>query len=449
MQMAESVRQAAVEALAEQERTRMPVSQIYDRIADESRLNEKDRQLAKKIIYGVLRNRDYLSSLLELLCSRPLTRIKPYVRLALLSGLYQIYFLDRIPASAAVNETVKVVKAGKFPKPVQGFVNGVLRQSIRQKEQLPKPEDPDADGQPRLNHPVWLTQRWRKNYGTEAMVSICRHNNREPVLCLRVDSEQVRRDLARSLEEQGAILSAGAYAPDALVLSDYRGTIGELQSFAMGKVAVQDQASQLVSLLLAPFLPGLNYLDGCAGLGTKTRHLIALLGQKTGSITAVEPELKRFRILQPALARFAGDRRIVVNNQNLQEFRAGCREKFERILIDAPCSGTGVIGRHPDIRWNREERDLARYRARQLDLLEQAGALLSPGGVLVYTTCSIEPEENDQVVDTFLDRHDALKKTDCREYLPPSCRKFVRDGYFAPLPEFTIDGFFAARLVRA
>jgi len=445
--MAENVRQAVIETLFELGKTKRPVSAIFEQIGNQTLLNGKDRQLAMKIIYGVLRNRDYLDTLLGQLCRQPLNKIKPYIHHALHCGLYQIFFLDRIPPSAAVNETVKAVQARKFPKPVQGFVNGVLRESIRQRTYLPKPEDPDANGQPILNHPAWLTKRWRKHYGTDTMVRICVHNNREPLLCLRADSDNIK-ELQTSLEDAGVDVRVGNYAPNSLVVADYHGRIGDIEGIEQGYVQVQDQAAQLATLLLAPFSPNNTYLDGCAGLGGKTNHLISLIDPTTSSITAVEPDYKRFQILRQTLTRPRNKSRVVTSNQYLQEFVQDCSLKFDRILIDAPCSGTGVIGRHPDIRWNRTGSELAHYASRQLELLSKVATLLDSDGVLIYTTCSIEPEENDHVIKLFLERHDDFIKADCGDFLPASCNKFIRNGYFAPLPESGIDGFFGARLTR-
>ena len=249
-------RSAAITILCELDKTREPVSAILDRVEQRAMLKGKDRQLVMKIVYGVLRHRDYLDRLLEHLCRHPLGKMKPYVHQALRCGLFQIFFLDRIPPSAAVNETVNSVKARNFPPRVQGFVNGVLRESIRQKDRLPRPEDPDEHGQPLLNHPAWLTKRWQRHFGSEEMIKICTHNNDEPLLSLRVDSAGLRKELRDSFLDQSTATSAGVYAPNALLVHDYRGKIDEIRGIAQGTVHVQNQASQLASMLLGPFTPG-------------------------------------------------------------------------------------------------------------------------------------------------------------------------------------------------
>jgi 16S rRNA (cytosine967-C5)-methyltransferase len=441
-------RSAAIDILCELDKTRLPVSAIFDRLVQRAVLERKDRQLVMKIVYGVLRNRDYLDRLLEHLCRQPLGRLKPYIHQALRCGLFQIFFLDRIPPSAAVNETVHAVKARKFPSQLQGFVNGVLRESIRQKARLPKPDDPDDSNRPLLNHPTWLTNRWQKNYGRNEMTRICRHNNREPLLCLRVDSDDLRVGLVESFHHQSIVAVIGSYAPKSLLVRDYRGKIDEIEGVGQGTVQVQDQASQLASMLLAPFTPGLTCLDGCAGVGGKTTHLRLLLDEKNCRLTAVEPDVRRYQLLEQNLLRQSQGCPVDLHNQNLQEFADSSGARFDRIIIDAPCSGTGVIGRHPDVRWNRREQDLENFSVRQLELLNIAATLLAEDGILVYATCSIEPEENSDLVERFLADHSEFSRTDCATFLPPSCNLLIRDGNLAPLPGTAIDGFFCARLSR-
>jgi len=443
-----TARLTAVETLFQLEKTRKPVSSLFDTVADRYRTDARDRQLAMKIIYGVLRNRDYLNLLLDILCSRPPGKIKPFVRQALFSGLYQIFFLDRIPNSAAVNETVAVVKSRNLPKQVQGFVNGVLRQSIRRKQALPAPHDRDAHGRPILNHPAWLVDRWRDRFGEAAMIEICHRNNLEPVLGLRAKSAVAKQQFLGELAARNLTGKSGRYAPNSVLLDNYTGPVTDLPGHEDGLVRVQDQAAQLATMLLAPFKGGHRFLDACAGLGGKTSHIIELLGPDNLRLTAVEPDRRRYRCLEDATAPVLHSTGLELVNRTLQEFSATGDKHFERILLDAPCSGTGVIGRHPDIRWNRLQSELADYPSRQLELLSAAAGMTVPGGIIVYATCSIEPEENEMVVGRFLRGNPDFSRSDCRPFLPASCMPLVRNGFFAPLPDYGIDGFFAARLVK-
>jgi len=446
--MEKNARFAAIETLKRLQRSRQPVSTILDQVAAEGELDPGDRQLAMKISYGVLRQRDYIDRLLRELCRRPINQLKPFVYQALSTGLYQLFFLDRIPPSAAVNETVKAVKNGGFPKQVQGFVNGVLRQSQRKKNELPAPGDLDVNNHPPLNHPDWLTKRWESSYGREAMLQICSHNNREPDLCLRITPHTSRESYLQFLEGNGIMAIRGLYSDEAIILPDFRGSIKKLPGFADGFFQVQDQAAQLATLLLGPFSPGHRFLDCCAGLGGKTTHL-AFLSEGAGcSLTAVEPDPGRFGLLQENLNRVCPDHKISVQQITLEQFRKTIPAPFDNILLDAPCTGTGIIGRQPDIRWNRRHTDLAVYSERQIKLLNEAAELLAPGGILVYATCSIEPEENMEVVENFLENHPGFALTDASNYLPETTANLINNGYFSPLPAPGIDGFFAARLSR-
>ncbi len=436
-----TARYAAIETLCKLEQTRLPVSQIFEQAITEHKVSSTDRQLAMKICYGVLRRKQYLDLILSRLCSRPLNRIAPFAYHALHTGLYQLLFLDRVPPSAAVNETVNAVAAARLPKPIQGFVNGVLRQSIRKRSELPRADEVNL-----LNHPEWLTSRWQSNFGEDIARQICMVNNQEPRLCLRATTRTSKTELLHLLLQNNISARSGQYAPEAIIVENYQGSITALPGFRQGYFQVQDQAAQLATLLLGPFENRARYLDCCAGVGGKTSHLLSLINAQSSSIVALEPHAHRVDQLRETLSRSAESHLVTVLEQRLEEYSASRCAEFNAILVDAPCSGTGVIGRHPDIRWNREADQLAGYQIKQISLLEHAEKLLVPGGIIVYATCSIEPEENYLVIDRFLKKHRHFSLTDCHGYLPPQAHPLIHNGCFAPLPTAEIDGFFAARL---
>lgn len=418
-----------------------------DRLIHGSSLAGPDRQLAVMLVRGVLRQQQFLDAVIARFASVPPGKMKPLTLMALRVGVYQLFFLDRVPASAAVNETVKVLKAEKQPRWLINFVNGVLRTVARQKESLPGPDAAGEEGTPILNHPDWLLQRWRARYGPEQTEEICRRNNQEPPLCLRVNTRLISREaLAERCRRAGHEVRNGSYAPDGLILESGAGAVAGLPGFAEGLFQVQGEAAQLATLLLAPFTAGRRYLDACAGLGGKTGHLAQLL-PAGAELTAVEPDRRRFALLGENLRRLGASGDITLFNGSLDEFARSGGRRFDAILIDAPCSGTGVIRRHPDIRWNRQEDDLRSYQQQQGMLLHIAADLLAPGGILVYATCSLEPEENQQVIDAFRETHSGFTPTDCRAFLPPAADRLITaDGCFYPTPADGLDGFFAARL---
>ncbi len=444
---AKTARFAAIETLCLLKKTRKPVNSLFDSAVAQYRLLGSDRQLALNIIYGVLRRRQSLDHLLLELLTQPLSKLKPFVYQALSVGLYQIFFLDRIPESAAVNESVKSLQAAHLPKKLQGFVNGVLRNSIRKKETLQALLSNPAH--PILNHPQWLTRRWEKRFGAEETLRICRQNNEQPSLILQVNTCKGSRDeLLQRLNDAGIKARKGSYSDDALLLDNYHGQISGLPEFTEGAFQVQDQGAQLLARLLGPILPLGNYLDGCAGVGGKTSVLAQLCQPVQANVTAVEPEKERQKKFNDNMQRLHPELNIPLFAGSLQDYAASCPTRFHGILLDVPCSGTGVVGRHPDIRWNRREEDLANYQRTQLELLHTAAALLHPQGRLVYATCSLEEEENDQVVQQFLAANHDFTLQDCTDELPPHARALVKNKYFSPLPGPELDGFFGALLVR-
>ncbi len=447
-QAAKTSRFAAIETLNRLQRTHYPVKPLFETVAEECLLRGSERGLAMKLIYGVLRQHEYLNLLIVKLCQRPVKKLDPFVYCALSVGLYQLYCLDRIPESAAVNETVNAVKVAGLKKHLQGFVNGVLRNAIRKREKLPAPGTLLPSGGPILNHPDWLTKRWAKRFSQKEMERICYNNNREPQLVLRVNSKKLSlQQLVECFKEQGIATRPGEYSPDSLILPDYQGSITSLPGFDQGYFQIQDEAAQLAVLLLGPFTEQGKYLDACAGLGGKTSHMMQLITSDS-RIVAVEPEPQRQRLLVENINRLFPETQLTISKSTLQDYCRTSRLQFDKIFVDAPCSGTGVTGRHPDIRWNRNPDDLLRYQQIQRDILDKASELVTPGGILVYATCSLEDEENQQVIEQFLSQHQDFISTSCSDYLPEKAKQFTEGDFFCPRPASTIDGFFAARLKR-
>ena len=265
-----TARYAAIETLYKLSQTRAPIAQIFERTIAEGKVTSSDRQLAMKICYGVLRQKEYLDLILSQLCSQPVSRIKPFAYHALQTGLYQLFFLDRVPESAAVNETVKAVAAARLPRSIQGFVNGVLRQSIRQRPDLPRP-----DSESLLNHPKWLTVRWQNNFGRQTMERICQANNREPRLCLRVTPRTTKSELIGLFRQEQISARPGRYAPDAVIVENYQGPVTALPGFFEGFFHVQDQAAQDWTLLaILEILKTRNLRSSCLGVARPTRPVI-------------------------------------------------------------------------------------------------------------------------------------------------------------------------------
>lgn len=441
----ENARTVAVESLCQWEERREPMTRIFAERA--ARLDAVERRLARSVVYGVLRRQETLDAILAHFCRHRPEQMKSRTRMTLRVGVFQLMFLSRIPASAAVNTTVNTLKAARQPSWLVGFVNGVLRRIAAARGELER-FDLDAGGLPRTNHPQWLCARWQKHYGPELMRAICALNNSEPPLTLRVNTCRIgRTDFLAALQKGGINAHPGKLSPLALVVEGYPGPVGGLHGYAEGLFQVQDEGAQLISMLLAGPSGSCRVLDACAGLGGKSGHLVELLPPGS-TVLALEPDGYRFRLLLEGMERLGHGERITPTRGNLEDFVRTAPAPFDAILVDAPCSGTGVIRRQPDIRWNRQPEDLPRYAGTQLALVRQAAALLRKDGVLVYATCSLEPEENSLLIAEVLAACPNLRLEPVEPYLPASATALARQGFFLSLPTDGCDGFFAARLRR-
>lgn len=442
-----SARFVAIATLCELQKSRTPVNTIFTSVLTEHPLENNDRQLAANLIFGLLRNRESLDIMLQYLCRQPLKKFHPFVLQALRVGLFQIMYLDRIPESAAVNESVKALQAMHLPKRLHGFVNGVLRNAIRKREELLSLTENPAS--PILNHPEWLTKSWEKRYGRLETLRICRQNNDQAALSLQINSCLTDRDtFCKILSQNGINSHSGKYCTNTLILEDFNGAVHEIPGFTEGHFQIQDQGAQLLAHLVGPMTDKGEYLDACAGVGGKTSVLIQMAKTPMASVAAAEPDKGRRTRFTENMRRLHPDLDIPLFSGTLQEFAATTSKRFHGILLDAPCSGTGVIRRHPDIRWNRRPEDLSRYQEIQLELLQAGTTLLLPGGTLVYATCSLQEEENEQVIERFLTANKDFILEECSASLPSKAHQLCNKNFFAPLPGNEIDGFFGARLTR-
>lgn len=449
-------RYVAAETLCQLFLLQQPVKPILSKIIHRCSLPDRERPLAMNLVFGVLRKRQELDILLQKLSSVPLKKLQPFVHQTLSVGLYQLFYLENIPESAAVNEAVNSCKAGRIPKRLHGFVNAILRNAIRERENLLDLLQKRSAATTIHNHPDWLITRWHRQFGVGETTRICTLNNQEPTLTLRTNSLKTSRvEFLNTLREHSISAQEGL-SPEAIILPDYHGSIPDIPGYASGSFLIQDTAAQLASLLLTPIKENGVYLDACAGLGGKTSHLLQLCAAQQAGVIAVEPDAERSKKFYENIRRLFPTVDVVLHSLTLENFAQQNAISFDGILVDAPCSGTGVIRRHPDIRWNRKEEDLLTNQASQIGILRKAAKMLAQGGVLVYATCSLEDEENDDVVEMFLQEFPEFSLTDCREVLPEETHHYVRNirhphrlgTVFAPRPDETIDGFFAARLKR-
>jgi 16S rRNA (cytosine967-C5)-methyltransferase len=413
-----------------------------------------DAGLATALTLGVLRWKRLLDFLIARHVKKPVAKLDLEVLLALRLGLYQLRFLQRVPARAAVNESVEMVKASRKSS-AAAMVNAVLRRlagdsALKIADLLP-PGTSDAERLGLLHsHPTWMVGRWLARFGSEQTARLLQHNNSAPITALAIHGRD-RAEIERSLQNGGFELGDGKLLRDSMVVAG--GNIAQSDAFRNGAISIQDEASQLVATLLG-VRAGDAVLDLCAAPGGKTALLARAAGAE-GGVVAGDLHTHRLRVMRSQLERLKAADVSLVALDGTQALPLG--QAFDRILVDAPCSGTGTLARNPEIRWRLRAEDLPDLQRRQAALLRSALGRLKPGGRLVYSTCSLEPEENSEVVRRVLAGLAEVRAVPAQETaksLQPSLatgiqadQLFDADGFLQTFPpDHDTDGFFAAIL---
>lgn len=448
-------REAAVDALIELGARSADLPHAMARM----RLRVSDRRdaaLAAEIVSGTVRWLARIDALIAAAAERPLTTIAPPVQAVLRAAIFQIDHLDRVPAHAVVHDAVEQVRALGHPR-LAGFVNAVLRRvgDPQRRPALPPPASADAGIEEQLaylavveSHPGWLVRRWLERDGYDATLATVRFNNTRPGLTVRVHRDQLTREafIAR-LADAGIEATPCRYAPDGVIVAS-NAHLDEVEGLA-GLYSIQDEGSQLVALAVG-VTPGHRVLDACASPGGKAMAMAAVAGP-SGLTVAGDYRPRRVALLRQVVASSLARVQVVRHDVDRA---VPFGDVFDRVLVDAPCSGLGTLRRDPDIKWIRQEAELGPMAARQLRLLGNASAAVARGGALVHATCSSEPDENEQVVDAFLAGYPhfsrgalpgwmALPGSD----LPPLTNA---RGELATHPSrHGLEHFFAAVLVRA
>jgi 16S rRNA (cytosine967-C5)-methyltransferase len=387
--------------------------------------DERDRALATGIVAGTLRWRGTLDFLISTVARRDLEKLDPEVLDILRLSAYQLVHLDRVPARAVVNDAVQLTRrAGK--QSATAFVNALLRRLDRERGQVPLPERPEATppaqaGADRwrqqaldflsitLSHPRWLMRRWLERCGLDHAASWAAFNNEPPPMTLRANRLRTTPSaLAAALLEHGVETEPARYAPHGLIVT--RGNPQHTPLAEQGLFVIQDEASQMVSLL-ASAAPGEAVLDACASPGGKTTDLAADM-ENRGLLVATDVRRARLDLLRHTVSR-CGATCVRIAGADLG-VRLPFRRQFDCVIVDAPCSGLGTLRRDPDLKWRRAEADLAGLAAAQQAMVLEAAGAVRPGGRLIYSTCSSEPEENDEVVAHLLERRPEFAQEDPR-----------------------------------
>jgi len=408
--------------------------------------SKKDRSLFNALVYGVIRWRGRLDYIIGHFSNTPLTRINPKVLNIIRIGLFQIIYLSRIPVSAAVNTSVELAKSSAPPW-VIGFVNAILRNAAKNFEKVPFPDpkkDPVSAIAAQSSFPKWLIKRWFHRYGRKETAQLCDAVNAIPPITIRTNTLKTNREnLLNSLKKEVEKIECTTYSPDGISFFKPNSSIPEIKSFKDGWFVVQDEAAQLVTLLL-DVRPGDTVLDACAGLGGKTGHIAQIMKNK-GNIFTIDKDEKKLSLLVSEMKKLGISIITPITCDLEKPLNIKSFKLFDRILLDAPCSGMGVIRRNPDIKWATSKKDLNYYKEKQLLFLKTLACLVKPSGILVYAVCSSEPEENEEVVKEFLISHSEFDIKNVSGLLPHYNTSVVsEDRYLKTLPhKNNMDGFFS------
>ena len=467
-QTASSARAIALSLLVESVKSEEGIDVLLDRALARCSFDSRERALTVELTYGVLRRLATIDWRLEPVLDKPLLRLPVAVQMVLRLGAYQLLFLDRIPESAAVNESVNLSRAFSptLGRNWSGFVNAVLRALLR----YPAPPWPSMEHDAaqalavRYSVPAWLSRRWVERLGVASAEAACEGVSIAPPLTLRVNRLITTKEaLLETFARLGISAKPTSVSPFGILLED-GGLVPSLPGFHEGAFYVEDEAAQLIPPLLDP-QPGDIVLDACAAPGGKSTHLASLMHNK-GSIYAVDRKGTRVDLLRSNCRRLGvnivvpmvGDIRQphkwvpmikAARPPSVKNARVG-EQSVDRILVDAPCSGLGVLRRHPEAKWRKGEQAFSRHHALQCQILEAVAPCLRPGGVLVYSTCSTEPEENEDVIEEFCHAHAEFKRESIVPWLPPAAQGFVTEqGALSTVSnQFSMDGFYAARLKK-
>ncbi len=430
-----------------------------------SRVTPENAALATEITFGVLRWRRLLDFLLDRQLKKPVAQLDLPVALALRMGLYQLCFLERIPPRAAVNESVELVKRARKSS-AASLVNAVLRRASADQSERPVTGTRESFDQlipgnlpiaDRLgilhSHPTWLVARWLKNFGEPGTVALLEANNRAPNLSCTLHERAQRDEVLAALRRGGLRIEPGELLKSAFIASG--GSPARTEAFRRGSISIQDEASQTIPLLLG-VQAGDAILDLCAAPGGKTPPLIRCAG-RNGLVVAADRHSHRLRAMRNQFERLGLAGVQIVELDATRELPFS--RQFSRILVDAPCSGTGTLGRHPEIRWRLRPEQISEFHQLQVGILSSAIKQLAPGGRLVYSTCSMEPDENEEVVSEALSSAPSIKRVtqdEIAKVLDPHLIPGIDPqnlidavGQFRTSPTaHQTDGFFAAVLEK-
>ncbi|WP_347550395.1 16S rRNA (cytosine(967)-C(5))-methyltransferase RsmB [Pseudalkalibacillus hwajinpoensis] len=441
-----NVREAALDVIEKINKNQAYSNLLLNETIKKHQLSRKDTGLLTEIVYGTIQRKKTLDFYLDdFLTNRK--RVQNWVISLLQLSLYQMIYLDRVPDRAIIHEAVEIAKK-RGHKGISGLVNGVLRNT--QRKGLRNPEE-IGDVAERISiaksHPLWLVQRWIEQLGVEATEAMCEENLLAPYVTARVNSMKTSVDqVIKDLESEGVEVVKGSLSVDGVKVIE--GKLFETNVYKRGDLTVQDESSMLVARALG-VEPGQSVLDACAAPGGKTTHIAERLNG-SGHVNSLELHAHKVKLIKKQAERL---KLSTIEAETLDSRTVSERFKpnsFDRILVDAPCTGFGVLRRKPDIKWSKQEEDIDRITKVQKGILDSQASLLKPGGKLVYSTCTIEEAENQEVVKQFLQDHPEFELDQTlADRLPEKATQYCEDGQLQLLPHyFGTDGFYIACFIK-
>lgn len=437
-------RGVAVKILSRFERSDAYLDKLLDFEYRTGNLSALDKSLLTEILYGVIRWKNKLDFVLIGFYNGDYMKCLNLIKNALRVALYQMLFLDKVPIPVAINESVELVKKIQGDR-LAGVVNGVLRNIARNIDNIRYPEpidDPIYYLTVMQSHPRWLVRRWVARFGEFEAEDLMEANNMRPYTTIRVNTlkSSVNEISAFCLEEDVEYKN-DLYNPTSLTIMNNKVKVPSLKIFTEGKITIQDTSATLAATLTA-VKPGDRVLDMCASPGGKS-FLMAEMMKDTGEIISLDKYETKIGIIESGVKRL-GYTCIHATEGDATEYQN--EDKFDVVLCDMPCSGLGTLSKKPDIKWKRDREDILKLAETQKNILKNAATLVKDGGAIVYSTCTIEPEENTENIAWFLENYPEFELDDACKYLP---LELCRDGMMQTFPHLhRIDGAFAARLIK-
>ncbi|MCK4309742.1 MAG: 16S rRNA (cytosine(967)-C(5))-methyltransferase RsmB [Candidatus Atribacteria bacterium] len=448
------VREIILNALVKIDYKKSYINIILNSFLEKNKVTLRDAAFINEITYGVVRNRNKLDWIISQFSIKNFDKTPIWIRNILRMGVYQLLFLDKVPNYAVCNESVQLAKKYGNPK-VAKFVNSILRNIIRDRKNI---RWPDKDKETALyisvvySHPYWIIERWLKRFGFKETIEICKANNKIPSLVIRTNTLKIfRSDLKKFLEKENILIKEGAFTEEALYLKGLP-NITKFPAYKEGLFQIQDEASILVSHLVDP-LPGEFIIDVCSAPGGKTTHLAQLMNNN-GAILAFDANKTRLSMVEDNCQRL-GINIVKTQLNDVTKLNINYLNKADKVLVDVPCSGLGVFRRKPDLKW--QIFNLKRFQKLsklQGEILSAASNYVKVGGRLIYSTCSTEPEENEEVVGKFLDKNHNFELEDLSDFIKERRLKVYKSNQkkffqiYPGLSDLDLDGFFMAKMIR-